>query len=198
MKEVDYIFAEDTRKTSIITKQFDIQTSVLIYHQHSNAKVKFDILQKLIAGKNIAQVTDAGTPGISDPGNELISFLLENEPSINVVPIPGPSAIATALSISGFRTSNFVFLGFLPKKKRTKLFKWLAEGKMTFAFYESPHRIVKSLQAVMEKFGGDKQVVVAREITKIYETVYRGTITEVIEKLQVKNIKGEITVIVEG
>lgn len=196
LKDVDYVFAEDTRKTSIITKHYDIQTNILIYHQHSSDSVKYDILTKLISGKNIALVTDAGTPGISDPGNELISFLLKKESSINIVPIPGPSAIAAALSVSGFKTNNFVFVGFMPKKRKSKLFAWLREGNMSFAFYESPFRIVKTLKLVQQEFG-NVDVVVAREITKIYETIYRGKVFEILDEIANSKIKGEIVVIVD-
>ena len=198
LKEVDLILAEDTRVTSILLKHYDIKVSVLSYHQHSKDGTKLRILSELLAGKNLALVTDAGTPGISDPGNELIDFILEKEPTVKVVPIPGPTAITTALSASGFRVNSFVFLGFLPKKKRIKLFNWLKDGEISFAFYESPNRILKTLDALVESFGEGRRVLVARELTKLYETLYRGTISEVKLQLEKQKVRGEMVVVVEG
>lgn len=198
LKEADLILAEDTRKTDILLKYYDIKTPILSYHQHSDQRRMDEVLFNIVAGKNIALVTDAGTPGISDPGNELISYLLEKEPNINVVPIPGPSALTAALSVSGLETNKFVFLGFLPKKKRKKLFKWLSLGKVTFAFYESPNRIVKTLEALKDFFGEDTKVFMARELTKVYETLCRGTVKEVLGDLGNKKIKGEIVVVANG
>jgi 16S rRNA (cytidine1402-2'-O)-methyltransferase len=198
LKEVDLILAEDTRVTSKLTTHYQIPTPIKSYHQHSTDKKKLHIFSELVKGKNIALVSDAGTPGISDPGNELIDFLLDKEPGIKIVPVPGASAIAASLSISGFAVSKFLFLGFLPKKKRTKLFNWLKEGKIAFAFYESPNRILKTLDFLEEQVGGDRRVLVARELTKLHETLYRGQLSEVIAQLENENIKGEIVVIVEG
>ena len=195
LKNVDIIYAEDTRKTSILLNHYDIVNITNSYHQHSKDIKKNKILKHLIDGENVALVTDAGTPGISDPGNELINYLLEKEPTIKVIPIPGPSALTASLSVSGFRADKFVFIGFLPKKKRTKLFKWLKEGRMTFAFYESPKRLLKTLEVLKEHFNGDTRVVIARELTKMHETVYRGSISEV-QKVLGKP-KGEVVVIVE-
>ena len=194
-KEVDLILAEDTRVTKKLLIHYDIEKPILSYHQHSGEEKKLEILRNLLSGKDLALVTDAGTPGISDPGNELIDFLMNSEPSIKIVPIPGASAIITALSISGFPSNKFVFLGFLPKKKRKKLFEWLKEGKVTFAFYESPKRILKSLDVLGEHFP-KADVFIARELTKIHESTYRGSIKEVKEKLQKDVIKGEIVVVV--
>jgi 16S rRNA (cytidine1402-2'-O)-methyltransferase len=196
LKQVDYILAEDTRVTKKLLMHYDIDIPVLSYHQHSKEEKRFEILKKLIDGKDLALVSDAGTPGISDPGNELIAFLIEKEPDINIVPIPGPSALVTALSVSGFRADKFIFLGFLPKKKRSKLFSWLKEGKYTFCFYESPKRILKTLEILKEEFG-DRKVFIARELTKLHESLYRGETSEVIEKLQKDPVKGEIVVVVE-
>ncbi len=198
LKEVDLILAEDTRVTSKLLSHYDVDTHTLSYHQHSSEKKKESILNQLVNGQNLALVTDAGTPGISDPGNELINYLLEKDARINIVPIPGASAVTTALSVSGFKTNKFVFIGFLPKKKRKKLLNWLKESKVTFAFYESPKRITKTLGVLMEYFGEEKRVLVARELTKLYESLYRGKISDVIEEMSSKTIKGEIVVIVEG
>ena len=221
LKEVDLILAEDTRVTrkllvhydisrfaprkkrgSLYQKSkktpFDIDTPILSYHQHSSDKKKLHILSEILRGKNIALVSDAGTPGISDPGNELIDFLLGKEPGMKIVPIPGASAVTTALSVCGFRADKFIFLGFLPKKKKNKLYDWLKTSKMTFAFYESPNRLKKTLGELRGLIGSDRRVFVARELTKLYETFYRGEIDEVIESLSEEKIRGEIVVVVEG
>jgi len=196
LKEVDIILAEDTRVTSTITKRFDIQRDVLSYHQHSSEKKMEEVLLYLLTGKNIALVTDAGTPGISDPGNELIDFILTREPNIKIVPIPGASAITSALSVCGFNVNKFVFLGFMPKKKRTKLFDWIKDGKVSFAFYDSPNRIIKTLTDLKEVFG-DRRVYVGRELTKLYEDYYRGSFDEVITMISKSKQKGEVVVVVE-
>ena len=187
LKEADVIIAEDTRVSSKLLTHYDIDTHILSYHQHSSEEKKYEILKLLLDGKNLALITDAGTPGISDPGNELIDF----------IPIPGASAITSALSVSGFKTEKFVFIGFLPKKKRTKLFNWLKSEEITFAFYESPKRIVKSLSILEENFGSDTRIFVARELTKMFEMLYTGTIEEVKEMIK-EGVKGEIVVVVEG
>jgi 16S rRNA (cytidine1402-2'-O)-methyltransferase len=170
---------------------------LLSYHQHSNDTRKLEILRHIITGKNIALVTDAGTPGISDPGNELISFLLVSVPDIKIVPIPGPSAITASLSVSGMNVNKFVFLGFLPKKKRSKLFAWLKEGNVPIVFFESPHRILKTLELLQKEFGENTKVFIARELTKMHETLYRGKIAEVVSQLGNGSVKGEIVVVVE-
>jgi len=202
LSEVDLILAEDTRVTrkllSHMSENHWVQTTnVKSYHQHSGESKILEILRYLVEGRNIALVTDAGTPGISDPGNELIDYLLEKEPEIEIVPIPGVSAITSALSISGFNVNKFIFIGFLPKKKRKKLFDWIKEGKISFAFYESPKRILKTLAVLGKEFGKDKRILVAREMTKLHETLYRGSIDTVIKKLEESTVKGEIVVVVE-
>lgn len=197
LKEVDFILAEDTRVTKKLLMHYEIDIPTLSYHQHSSDSRKFEILKMLLDGKNLALVSDAGTPGISDPGNELIDFILEKEPDVNVIPIPGASAITTTLSVSGFKAFNFIFLGFLPKKGKTKLFKWLKDGKITFSFYESPKRILNTLKVLEENFGSDTKVFVASELTKIYESLYRGSIKEVYENLQKSVLKGEMVVVVD-
>lgn len=169
-------------------------TKLQSYHQHSKEEKKLWILKELNDGKKIALVADAGTPGISDPGNELISFLLEKNPKIKIVPIPGPSAVITALSILGFNVNKFVFIGFMPKKKKKKLLRWLIEGGIPFAYYDSPHRLLKNLETIEEFFGSDIKIVVARELTKLHETVYRGNIAEVGDSLKKEKLKGEVVV----
>ncbi|KKQ24853.1 MAG: Ribosomal RNA small subunit methyltransferase I [Candidatus Woesebacteria bacterium GW2011_GWA1_37_8] len=195
LKEVDIIIAEDTRVSGHLLKYYEIFRPTLSYHQHSGEEKKLQIMNFLLDGKNIALVTDAGTPGISDPGNELIDYLLSYQPDLKIIPIPGASAITTALSASGFTANEFVFIGFMPKKKKTKLVKWLKVGEMTFAFYESPHRLTKTLKQVEEEFG-NVNVFIGRELTKMHETLYRGKIGDVIKKLSGK-IKGEVVVVVE-
>ena len=202
LKEVDIVLAEDTRVTgkllAFLKSKFQISNFKLIsYYQHSSEEKKLQILNYLLQGKNIALVTDAGTPGISDPGNELIDYLLSYQPGLKIVPIPGASAITTALSVSGFRADKFVFIGFLPKKKKEKLFNWLREGKVSFAFYESPYRILKSLETLEKVFGGHTRIFIARELTKLHETLYRGNIKKVIGQLGKERVKGELTVVVE-
>lgn len=199
LRGVDLILTENTQKTSIIKRHYDIQVSSLIYNQHSSDKRKEEILGHIMAGKNVAQVVDAGTPGISDPGNELIDFLVKRYPDINIVPIPGPSAIVACLSVSGFKTNKFVFLGFLPKRKRKKLISWLKKGEITFAFYESPNRILKTLDFISQELGEDRQIFIAREMTKMYEEYLRSTVGKIKEKLKKeRKIKGEIVVVVRG
>ncbi len=203
LQEVDFILAEDTRVTkklldSLYTTYHIPYTKLLSYHQHSTDSKKQEILQVLAQGKNLALVTDAGTPGVSDPGNELIAYCLSLLPDLKIVPIPGPSAITTALSVSGLDVNRFVFLGFLQKKKRTKLFEWLKDGQMAFAYYDSPYRTIKNLEQIEQIFGEQTQVFVARELTKIHETLYRGMIVEVIQKLQKNAIKGEVVVVVNN
>jgi len=214
LRKVDIILAEDTRVTgkllNFIGTKVDPQISLLLpeinineknpkiisYHQHSNERKKLEILKTLQEDKNIALVTDAGSPGISDPGNELISFLYENDPLIKFVPVPGSSAISASLSVCGFDINRFVFLGFMPKKKKVKLYNWLKEGEISFAYYDSPYRVIKNLEEIEGVFGSSIKVFVARELTKIYETLYRGSVQEVIDKLKNTPIKGEIVVVV--
>ncbi|MFV1917406.1 MAG: 16S rRNA (cytidine(1402)-2'-O)-methyltransferase [Patescibacteria group bacterium] len=197
LKEVDLILVEDTRVTKKLLMHYDIDKHTLSYHQHSTEKKKLEILRRLVKGENIALASDAGTPGISDPGNELIDYLLNKEPTIRIVPVPGPAAITSALSVSGFKVSKFLFLGFLPKKKRKKLFGWIKKGKIAFAFYESPKRILKTLDFLEEQLGEDRRILIARELTKLHETLYRGKLSEVRAQLEKKKVRGEIVVVVE-
>ena len=204
LKEVDIILCEDTRVTRKLLSRYDIKTSVLSYHQHSQLKKVNYIADLLEKGKNLALVSDSGTPGISDPGNKLIDFLVKKNINLTIIPIPGCSALITAASISGFPMDKFTFLGFPPhKKKRNRffeeLFRQLADLKHPIVFYESPHRIIKTLEETSnksQKFNFNPQVIVCRELTKKFETIYRGTINEVIKKIKDDKIKGEFTVII--
>ncbi|KKS77251.1 MAG: Ribosomal RNA small subunit methyltransferase I [Candidatus Woesebacteria bacterium GW2011_GWB1_43_14] len=195
LKEVDLIYAEDTRVTNKLLDHFEIDNHALSYHQHSHDSKKDEILLRLLAGESIALVSDAGTPGISDPGNELIDYVISKS-ELEIIPVPGPSAGITALSVCGFDVNKYIFIGFMPKKKRLKLLKFLNDSRLTFVFYESPHRIIKTLKVIRENLG-ERRVFVARELTKMHETLYRGEIDKVIKDLQASTLKGEITVVVE-
>ncbi len=202
LQEVDLILCEDTRKTRKLLSHFKIKTSVLSYHQHSTIKKMNQIKSLLEQGKDLALVSDSGTPGISDPGNKLISFLINVSEGFEIIPIPGCSALITAASISGFPMDKFVFLGFPPSKnKRNQFFKELFYQLQSFRhpviFYESSHRIIKTLEDIYNKAEGlDYEIVVCRELTKKFETIYRGIIKEVIEKIKNDKIKGEFTIVI--
>lgn len=194
--EVDIVLCEDTRVTKRIFDKYNINTPTLSYHaQSGEAKVDL-IFEKIKEGKNIALVTDAGTPGISDPGSLLVSKVRESFPDLSIISIPGPSALTAALSIAGVPTHEFVFLGFLPHKKgRETLFKEIAESERTMVFYESTHRILKTLESLRKI---DKKVTIIREITKIYEEVIQGSADEVLKILTdiPEKQKGEFVVVV--
>jgi len=204
LKEVDIILCEDTRVTRKLLLRYDIKTPVLSYHQHSQLKKINYIADLLREGKNLALVSDSGTPGISDPGNKLIDFLVKKDIDLTIIPIPGCSALVSAASISGFPMERFTFLGFPPhKKKRNKFFEelfcQLIDLKYPIIIYESPHRIIKTLEEIndkSQKFNLNPQIIVCRELTKKFETIYRGMINEVIKKIKDDKIKGEFTVII--
>ena len=194
LKAVDLIACEDTRRTKILTQRYNIDTPLTSYYEYNKA-VKGDYLLKVLReGKHIALVSDAGTPGISDPGFSLIRSVLEA--GIKVVSIPGPTALISALSISGFPTNKFVFEGFLPVKSgaRKKRLARLKDLGVTVVLYESPHRILKTLQDMLEVLG-NRQVVLVREVTKKFEEVIRGDIKSVIQRLKETKPKGEFVII---
>lgn len=196
LKEVDYVFAEDTRVTKKLLNHLEIETIIYRYDEHTKQHQVENIVNLLKEGKNIALVTDAGTPCISDPGYEVVDEALKND--IKVVPIPGVSAMTAAASVAGVSMRRFVFEGFLPKKKgRQTLLKSFADEKRTIMFFESPHRVVRTLKDI-EEFIGEREVVLIREITKIYEEIVRGTTKELIEKFENKTLKGEYVIIVRG
>ena len=203
LSEVDLILCEDTRVTKKLLSHYNIKTQTLSYHQHSKLKKVNHITQLLKEGKNLALASDAGTPGISDPGNKLISTITTGPGlEVKIIPIPGPSAVTAAASISGFPMDSFLFLGFPPaKRKRNKFFEKIIKSKHPIIFYESPYRILKTLNElseIMKQYNNEAmQVVVCRELTKKFETIYRGKIKEVIEKIEKDKIKGEFTVIVK-
>jgi 16S rRNA (cytidine1402-2'-O)-methyltransferase len=200
LKKVDLILCEDTRVTKKLLDHYGIKTPVLSYHQHSKLQKIDYILNLLKEGKNLALVSDAGTPGISDPGGKLISLAIKQCNNLTIVPIPGPSAVTAAASIAGFSMDKFLFLGFPPKKrKRKKFFKEVIESKYPAIFYESPHRIIKTLNELYleaKTYNLEPKIIVCRELTKKFETIYRGKIDEVIEKIEKDKIKGEFVVIV--
>lgn len=193
-KEVDLIACEDTRLTKRLLDHYQIKTPTISYHQHSRlGKIDF-LISELRKGKNIALVTDAGTPGISDPGGLLVKAAVES--GIKIESVPGPSALTVALSVSGLPTDRFLFLGFLPHKKgRETLIKEIVASKQTVIFYESVHRIIKTLEQ-LKKAGLKREVVLARELTKKFETVYRGQVDKVLAELQKDKVKGEFVVII--
>ena len=196
LKEVDLILCEDTRVTKKLLEHYQIKKPLLNYHQHSRLKKVNYILELLKQGKNLALVSDAGTPGISDPGNLLVYEAIERlREKVEIIPIPGPSAATAAASISGFPMDKFLFLGFPPaKRKRKKFFQEVIGSKYPVIFYESPYRIIKTLKE-LSSFISDREVVVCREVTKKFETIYRGKIEEVIKEIE-KNPRGEFVVIV--
>lgn len=199
LSEVDLILCEDTRVTKKLLDHYQIKTPTLSYHQHSKLKKVDYILDLLKQNKNLALVSDAGTPGISDPGNKLISAIIASPGLVvRIVPLPGPSAVTAAASISGFPLDKFIFMGFPPtKKKRKKFFEEIVKTKYPIIFYESPYRIIKTLKE-LSSFIENREIVVCRELTKKFETIYRGKIGEVVKKVEKDKIKGEFVVVVEG
>ena len=197
LKEADLIAAEDPRRTGLLLKHFGIEKALTSYFEGNELRKKEVILSRLKQGGRVALVSDAGTPGISDPGFRLIRAAIEQE--IPIVPIPGPSAVITALSISGLPTDAFFFKGFLPhkSKKRRDLLKEWEDTRETLIFYESPHRISETLKDIYEVLG-DREIVLTRELTKAYEEVLRGKVSEIQEQIAARPLKGEITLVVSG
>ncbi len=198
LREVDVVACEDTRTTKKLLAHYQIKTPLVSYHEHNEEVKSKELVSELLQGKSIALVSDAGTPGVSDPGYRVVK--LASEKGIEVVPIPGASAAIAALSVSGLSTSSFAFYGFPPRQKK-RLHEYLTkirDHQETLIFYESPSRIIKTLEAIIDVFG-DRKASLSREITKMYEETLRGTLSEIKETLQNKEtIKGEFTLIVEG
>jgi len=197
LKEVDFICAEDTRTSKKLLDHYDISTPLTSFHAHSTDAKREALVRRLVDGENGALISDAGTPGISDPGWALIRDCLEA--GVEVTPIPGASALLSALVGSGLPMDKFVYLGFLPLKKgRHTLFTNLADEKRTIVFYESPRRVVKTLEQMREYLSDETRVVVARELTKIHEEYLRGNWDTVLDSLNAKSaIKGEIVVLLQ-
>lgn len=197
LASADAILCEDTRVTSKLLAAFDIARPLVAYHQHSDMRRAREIVGMLRDGKTLALVTDAGTPAISDPGGALVAMVTREAPETSVIPIPGPNAAIAALSVSGFPCDEFVFLGFPPNKKgRQSFFRRLGDIESTVVFYESTHRIGKTV-AEAGAVIGDRRMVVGRELTKMHETVYRGTASEVTAALASSSIKGEFVIVLE-
>ena len=204
LKSVDGILCEDTRVISKLLAHFNIQKTLISYHHHSSQSKVLGLISYLESGKNLALVTDAGTPGISDPGNELVRQIADlpdsrqvGKKQIVIEPVPGVSAVVTALSVSGFPTDKFIFLGFPPhKNKRQKFFKEVAEAEYTVVFYESSHRIKKCFEELAGLMASERQMVVCRELTKKFESIYRGTIAEILS-MDIPDI-GEFVVVVSA
>ena len=195
LKSVDLVYAEDTRVTLNLLKKFNIKKSIMSCHKYSEEKNKNNILNELLNGKNIAYVSDRGTPLISDPGEVIVKYAIEN--NIQVISLPGPSALLPALNMSGIDNSKFIFYGFLNSKKsvRIKELKSIAHYLFTLIFYEAPHRLNDTLKDMFDILG-NRNIAICREISKIYEEVFRGTLKEAFDYS--KEIKGEIVIVIEG
>jgi len=197
LKEVDFIIAEDTRKAKGLLSHYDIRKPVISLHRHSPKSRVEQIIRKIEKGENAALISEAGTPAISDPGEELIRCC--GERNIKTIPIPGPSAITTALSVSGMPAQTFSFFSFLPrrKSKRRKFLKEIKGYPHTLVFFEAPHRIIETLEDI-EEVMGDRKIVLCRELTKIHEEIFRGKVSETLGMLREKGAKGELTIVLEG
>ncbi len=200
LKEVDLIACEDTRRSQKLLNYFSIEKKMLSYHEHNEEKRSRELIEKIKNGRDIALLSDAGMPAISDPGQILVSRAVEN--GIEVIPIPGPSAFLAALVVSGLDISTFVFKSFIPRsgKERREFIEKLALEQNTTAFYESPYRLKDTLKDLSE-FSDEmaqREAVIAREITKMHEEKYYGTVSELKERLQDKEIKGEIVIVLAG
>ena len=213
LKSVDLILCEDTRVTRRLLDHYNIDKPTISYHEHSKLKKTEYIARLLEEGKDLALVSDAGTPGISDPGNKLIAALVgppfappspsategrseasADKSDLKIISIPGPSAVTASLSISGFNTNKFIFMGFPPvKNKRKKFFEEIKNSKYPVVFYESPHRILKTIKELPAR-----NIVVCRELTKKFESIYRGTPDEVLKKLSPEEVRGEFVIIVSS
>lgn len=197
LKSVDFICAEDTRVTAKLLNYFDIKASLISYHEHNAKTAGNVVVQRILAGENGAIVTDAGMPCVSDPGEYLVKLCAEKGVEVNVV--PGPSAVVSALAVSGLDTSRFAFEGFLSVTKKQR-FSHLAEVKnctSTMIFYEAPHKLIYTLKDMLEYFG-DRKISLCRELTKIHEEVFRTTLSQAIEHYTVNKPKGEFVLVIEG
>lgn len=197
LKSVDLILAEDTRTSGFLLKHYDISTPAQSFHAHNEHKKVEQVILFLKEGKSIAQISDAGTPGISDPGFLLVRAALENDIAVDA--LPGATAFVPALIQSGFPTDRFVYEGFLPHKKgrQTRIESWKEEFR-TIVLYESPHRIIKALEQFKDILGEERRISVSRELTKKFEETKTGSISEVLTYFKEKSIKGEFVIVIEG
>lgn len=197
LNDVDYVLAEDTRKSGTLMKHFEISTRMFSHHKFNEHKSVEHIADKILAGESFALISDAGTPSVSDPGFLLVRTCLEK--GVEVECLPGATALIPALAVSGLPSDRFCFEGFLPPKKgRHKKAQELLEEKRTMIFYESPHRLIKTLELFIEYFGEERMASVSREISKLHEENYRGTLKEVKDHFSSKTIKGEIVLVIAG
>ena len=196
LSDVDLIAAEDTRRTGVLLKHYKIKTPLTSFNSYNQAKKSNRLIARLKEGHNLALVSDAGTPGVSDPLYHLVRAALAEY--VSVVSLPGPSAVLAALTVSGLPVNRFVFEGFLPRKKgRKKLIEELVQEKRTIVLFESPHRIAKTLNELYQAMG-DRKAVLARELTKIHEEVIRGTLEDLAVVAEEQKLKGEITLVISG
>ena len=197
LKEVDLIAAEDTRHTRKLLTHYDISTRLTSYHDHSESTKAAGLVETLLTGKNIALVSDAGTPCISDPGYRLVKNAAEAD--ISVVPVPGPSMLTALMSVGGLPTDRFAFEGFLPAKQgqRQRALRELCHEKRSLIFYESPHRLLSTLADLAQIFG-DRRIVVGRELTKRFEEILRGPVSTILSVFHNRPVKGEVALVVEG
>ena len=197
LKEADIIAAEDTRHSLKLLNHYGISKPMISYWREREQARAEELIRKLLAGKSVALISDAGTPGIADPGTVLVRKALQE--SISVIPVPGPSAFVAALSVSGISTEEIIFIGFLPSKKsqRERLLKELSLEKRSLVFYEAPHRIIETLSGMAPIFPG-REAAVAKEITKIHEEVFRGNIPDILLRMTGTKIAGEYVVVIEG
>jgi 16S rRNA (cytidine1402-2'-O)-methyltransferase len=197
LKSVDCILAEDTRTSAVLMKHYGITTPLVSHHKFNEHKTSEGVAERILGGQDIALVTDAGTPGISDPGFLLVRTCVEK--GVDVECLPGATAFVPALVNSGLPCERFTFEGFLPQKKgKNKKVQDLAEEERTMIFYESPFRLVKTLELFVQYFGEERQACVSREISKLHEENFRGTLKDCIEHFSQKDVKGEIVIVVEG
>lgn len=197
LKKVKLIAAEDTRHTKKLLNHYQINTKVTSYYEYNKIKKATYLVEMLKNSQDIALVSDAGMPGISDPGYVLVNLALKN--NIKIIPIPGVSALITALVVSGLPTDKFVFEGFIPRKikERKRYFKSIENEERTIIFYEAPHRLKRALKDMLDVWG-ERKIVIARELTKMYEEIIRGNLSQVLSEINTKEIKGEITLVVQG
>ncbi|KRN28250.1 16S rRNA (cytidine(1402)-2'-O)-methyltransferase [Liquorilactobacillus mali] len=198
LKKADLIAAEDTRNTQKLLNHFEIKTPQISFHEHNTQARIPQLIKKLTEGINIAQVSDAGTPSISDPGHELVVACVEA--GISVIPLPGANAGLSALIASGLNPQPFTFIGFISRRKKEKeeQLKFLAKKQETLIFYEAPHRLKKTLESLQAFFGGARKIVLCRELTKRYEEFIRGTVAEALEWAKEEQVRGEFCIILEG
>ncbi len=197
LKEVKIVLAEDTRVAKKLLLRINSTAKLESLHEHTSFAKMQKVISQLSQGISTALVTDAGTPGISDPGAKFIDLVYKEAPEVKIIPMPGPSAVTAALSVSGFRAEKFCFHGYSPQKKgRKTFFKNIAQNPKTQVFFSAPYRIIKDLSALKEAGIGNRGVFVAREMTKMFESYYRGTIDQVLEQIKKDPLKGEYTVAV--